>query len=336
MFEQVNYLILLILIPLFIIFFIWRGIARASIMNRIGDKELIQALSAQVSPFRRQFKAILWLFALAMLILALASPTWGIEQEVIRNEGVQIVFAIDISRSMDANDVSPSRLERARFETFEIMTALEGNDIGLVLFAREAFTYMPLTYDLGAAEVFLNGIATNMITPQGTNIPIAIERALGSFETRSPAQKIIVLVTDGESWEGDAILAAQQASEENIIIYTIGYGTEDGSTIPIYNSNGDFVAYQTTSDGSGVLIRSSQNVDLLQRIARETGGFYIPSGADMTPLIEDIQSRESGEIGEQVITRPIERFILFVALAVMALSFEILLPETKGEDDDVA
>lgn len=335
MFEQLIFLYLLILIPLFVIFFIWRGIARASIMNRIGDKELIAALSSQVSPLRRQLKAILWLFTLAMLILALARPTWGVEQEVIRTEGVQIVFAIDISRSMDANDVSPSRLDRARFETFDIMTALEGNDLGLVLFAREAFTYMPLTYDLGAAEVFLNGISTTMVTRQGTNIPEAIERALGSFETRSDSQKIIILITDGESHEGDAVAAAQLAAEENVLIYTIGYGTQDGSNIPIYNVNGDLAGYQTTAD-SGIIITTVQNVDLLQRIASETGGFYIPSGIDMTPLITDIKSRETGEIGEQVISRPIERFIIFVALAVAALSFEMLLPETKREGDDVA
>lgn len=335
MFEQFSFLYLLILIPLFVIFFIWRGIVRASIMNRIGDKELIKALSSQVSPFRRQLKALLWLFALTMLIIALARPTWGIEREVIRTEGVQIVFAIDISRSMDANDVSPSRLDRARFETFDIMTRLAGNDIGIVLFAREAFTYMPLTYDLGAAEVFLNGISTTMVTQQGTNIPDAIERALGSFETRSDSQKIIVLVTDGESHEGDAIAAARLAAEENVIIYTIGYGTETGSNIPIYNVNGDLAGYQTTGN-SGILINTVQNVSLLRDIASETGGFYIPSGIEMTPLVTDIQSRETGEIGEQVISRPIERFIIFVGFAVAALSFEILLPETKRDDDDVA
>src|SRR5690606_2336610 len=175
------------------------------------------------------------------------------------------------------------------------------------------------------------GISTTMVTRQGTNIPDAIERALGSFETRSDSQKIIVLISDGESHEGDAISAARLATEQDVLIYTIGYGTQDGSTIPIYNINGDLAGHQTTGN-SGVLINTVQNMSLLQDIASETGGFYIPSGVDMTPLIEDIKSRETGEIGEQVISRPIERFILFVALAVAALSFEILLLETKRED----
>jgi len=333
MFEQAIFLILLILIPLFAVFFVWRGIARASVMRRIGDKELIAALSSQISPFRRQLKSILWLITLATLILAMARPTWGVEQEIIRTDGVQIVFAIDISRSMDANDVTPTRLTRARLDVVDLMTALDGNDMGIVLFAQESFTYMPLTYDLNAAEVFLEGISTDMVSTQGTNIPAAIERAMGSFETRSQAQKIIVLITDGESFEGDAIEATQIAAEENIIIYTVGYGTESGSSIPFFNNAGDLMGYHTFS---GQIVNTVLNSELLQDIANETGGFYIPGSVDKEPLIVDILNLESGDIGEQVVSRPIERFSVFVAIALAALSFEILLPETRREDDDVA
>lgn len=335
MFEQAIFLYLLILIPIFIVFFIWRGMVRASILGRMGDKELIQELTAQISPFRRQVKALLWLITLSMLILALARPAWGVEQEIIRTEGLQIVFAIDISRSMDANDVSPSRLSRARLDVLDLIDELVGNDIGIVLFAQEAFTYMPLTYDHIAAEIFVEGISTSMVTFQGTNIPAAIERASGSFEIGSQAQKIIILMTDGESHEGDAIASAQLSSEENIIIYTLGYGTETGSSIPLYNDNGDFVGYHTGSDsGSGTIINTTLNIDLLQRVANETGGFYIAGGIALAPLIADIQTLESGEIGEQLISRPIERFSIFVALAVLALSFELLLPETRREDNN--
>ena len=335
MFEQAIFLYLLILIPVFIVFFVWRGMVRASILRRMGDTELIHSLTAQISPFRRQLKALFWLMSLSMLILALARPTWGVEQEIIQTEGLQIVFAMDISRSMDANDVSPSRLSRARLDVLEMTTELDGNDIGIVLFAQEAFSYMPLTYDSKAVEIFIGGISTSMVTFQGTNIPDAIERAMGAFETRSQAQKIIILMTDGESHEGDAILASQLASEEGIRIYTIGYGTETGSSIPLYNDNGDLVGYHTGNEsGSGTIINSVLNVDLLQGVAHETGGFYISGGIDLTPLIADIGTLDSGEIGEQVITRPIERFSIFVALALLALSFEILIPETRRERDN--
>lgn len=335
MFEQVIFLYLLILIPVFTIFYIWRGMVRASILRRMGDKELIQSLTAQISPFRRQVKIILWLISFAMLIFALARPAWGVEQEVIQTEGLQIVFAIDISRSMDANDVSPSRLSRARLDVLDMLNELEGNDIGIVLFAQEAFSYMPLTYDYTAAEIFIEGISTSMVTFQGTNIPVAIERAMGAFETRSQAQKIIILMTDGESHEGDAIISAQLASEESIRIYTIGYGTETGSSIPIYNDTGNLIGYHTGNEsGSGTIVNTVLNVDLLQGVANETGGFYISGGIDLALLIADIQALESGEIGEQFITRPIERFSIFVVLSLLALSFEILLPETRREVDN--
>ncbi|MGB7340482.1 MAG: VWA domain-containing protein [Phototrophicaceae bacterium] len=330
--EQIYLLILIILLPSLIIFLIWRGLARAAIMRRIGDQELVQTLTAHVSPLRRQIKAVLWLGAISTLLLALARPTWGVEQDIIRTEGIQIVFAIDISRSMDATDMSPTRLERAILDVRDMMTAFDGNDISIVLFAREAFTYMPLTYDLIAADVFLDGISTSMVSLQGTNIPAAIERSLGSFEIRSDAQRVIIVMTDGESHEGDAIAAAQIATEEATIIYTIGYGTETGSTIPIYNENGDLVSYQTTSGSDdGVLVNSTLNVDLLERIANEANGIYQVGGTSLDALISDIQQLESGDIGEQVITRPIERFSLFVVITLVLLSLEMILPETKRE-----
>lgn len=329
MFEQSLLLFLLILIPIFLFFFIWRGMVRAAALRRIGDTELVQRLLAQISPFRRRFKSFLWLIALATLILALARPVWGIEEQVIYTEGIQIVIAIDVSRSMDATDISPSRLIRARLDILDLLARLEGNDVGLVIFAQEAYAYMPLTYDINAAEVFLSDLSTDYLTLQGTNIPSAIEIALGSFERRSPAQKVIVLISDGESHEGDAIGAAEIAAEENVIIYTIGYGSPEGSTIPIYGANGELIDYKTYDDGS--LVLSVLDVDLLQRVATTTKGFYISGASDMTPLADDILSLQSGNIGEEIVTRPIERFSIFVAIALLALSLEILLPETRGE-----
>jgi Ca-activated chloride channel homolog len=329
MFEQSLLLFLLILIPIFLFFFIWRSMIRAAALGRIGDAELVQKLLAQVSPFRRQLKSFLWLIMLATLILALARPVWGIEEQIIRTEGIQIIIAMDISRSMDATDISPSRLIRARLDILDLLRMLEGNDVGIVVFAQEAYAYMPLSYDIDAAEVFLNGISTDMLTLQGTNIPSAIEISLGSFERRSPAQKVIVLISDGENHEGDAIDAAQIAAEQNIIIYTIGYGSPEGSTIPIYGANGELIDYKTNADGS--LVLSVLDVDLLQRVAMTTNGFYISGSSDMTPLADDILSLQSDNIGEEIVTRPIERFSIFVAIALLALSLEILLPETRRE-----
>lgn len=331
-FQNPIALWLLVLIPLFLAFFVWRSIVRAAALRRLGDTELVQALLSQISPFRRRMKALLWILALVALILAIAQPTLGTESELIRSEGIQIIIAMDISRSMNATDVSPSRLGRARLDTIDIVRGLEGNDIGIVAFAREAFSYMPLTFDIHAAEVFLGGLETNMLTRQGTNIPAAIQISMGSFEHRSRAQKVIILISDGESFEGEAISAAQIAAQENVIIYTIGYGSPEGSNIPIYDENGTLVDYVTYNDNS--LVNSALNADLLQRIAAETGGFYLQGGSDITPLVDDILSLQEGALRDEIITRPVERFGLFVAIALALLSLEILLPETRREENE--
>jgi Ca-activated chloride channel family protein len=329
-FENIAILWLLLLLPAFLIFFVLRSMARAAAVRRIGDTELVQKLLSQISPFRRRMKAFLWLLALAALILALARPTLGTETEIIRSEGIQIIVAMDISRSMDATDVSPSRVDRAKLDTMDIVRGLEGNDFGLVVFAREAYSYMPLTFDVHAAEVFLAGVNTGMLTRQGTNIPAALEVAMGAFEHRSRAQKVIILISDGESFEGDAILAAQIAAEEGVIIYTIGYGSPEGALIPLRDEAGNLTDYVTLNDGS--LVNSVLNADLLQRVAAETGGFYLQGGSDIQPLLDNILGLEEGELREEIITRPVERFGVFVALALALLSLEMLLPETRREE----
>ena len=325
-FEQDSVLVLLVIVPLFALFFLWRGWKRASVLRKIGDTDLVASLTAQISPFRRQLKHLLWLIGAGALVLALARPAWGIEQEIIRTEGVQIVIAIDISRSMNAEDVSPSRIERARFDAQRVMDALVGNDVGMVVFAREAFAYMPMTYDRSAMTVFLDGISTTMVRRQGTNIPAAIERGMGAFEPRSDAHKVLILMTDGESHEGDAIAAAEQALAQDVRIYTVGYGSQEGANIPIFNPAGDLMGYQTQGDD---IVTTAQNVSLLQQVAEITGGFYIRGGIDLTPLHTDILALEAGDIGEEVITRPIERFQVFVVIALVALSIGMLIPETR-------
>lgn len=329
-FENPLALWLLLLLPILWLFFLWRSAVRAAALRKIGETELVQALLSQISPMRRRLKAFFWLLALAMLILALARPTLGTENELIRSEGIQIIFAVDISRSMDALDISPSRLGRARLDMQEIIRPLEGNDIGIIVFAREAYAYMPLTFDIHAAEVFLEGLASSMLSRQGTNIPAAIEVAMGAFEHRSRAQKVIVLISDGENFEGDALGAVQRAMEENIIVYTIGYGSPQGTNIPLYDETGQVIDYVTYNDNS--IVNSSLNAELLQALAAETGGFYLQGGSDFSPLIADILSLQAGALRDEIITRPVERFGIFVALALAFLSLEMLLPETRREE----
>ncbi|MDQ7026083.1 MAG: VWA domain-containing protein [Anaerolineae bacterium] len=329
MFTYPIVLTLLSLIPLFLIFFIIRGVARAAALQRIGDSELVRSLLSQVSPARRRWKSFLWLCSLAMLILALARPIWGIQSELVRTQGVQVVLALDISRSMNAQDVAPSRMQRMIFDMLDLVNQLEGNDVGIVVFAGDSYVYMPMTYDTGATRVFLSNISSDMTTVQGTNIAAAIESALSMFDSRTSAQPVIVMASDGENHEIDPENIAQVASENNIIIHTIGYGTEEGGLIPIYDQFGNL--YNYASDNNDELITSILNADTLRRISQATGGIYQQAGVTnaVTTLAENIAQLESGELREELVTRPVERFGIFVALAILLLSIEILLPETQ-------
>lgn len=328
-FLHESRLLLLLLIPLMLAFLVWRGMMRRAALERIGDPALIKMLVQQISYERRRWKAALWLLALAALIIAIAQPTWGIEAERAQTQGVQVVIALDVSRSMDAEDMTPNRLQRAKFDIEEIFTALEGNDFALVLFAGDAVNYMPLTYDSHAANVFLEGVSTRAIGNQGTAIARAIDRSLQAFDTRTNAQQIIILMSDGEDHEGDVTRMAQRAADLSITIHAVGYGTRSGSIIPIYDEDGRLMAYHQRGQE---LVETRLQEASLRQVADITGGRYIAAIDDASGLqtiIDDIANAQAGDLGTQIITRPVNRFGVFVLLAILALSLEILLPEAK-------
>lgn len=323
-------LILLAIIPIFLILFVWRGWVRKRQLSKIGDSHLVNQLVAQVSPLRRGIKSLLWLGSLGLIILAIARPTWGEAERVITFEGVQIVFAIDVSRSMDVDDIRPSRLLRARLDLTDMMTTLDGNNMSIVLFAGTAFTYMPMTQDIDAALLFLEDLSTSAITLQGTDFVRAVSRGLTTFNDSTQAQKIMVLVSDGEHHQEalTEVLSAAQAS--GVTIHTIGYGTVDGGRVPVFNVEGNLIEYKTNPDGS--LVNSALEEEILVQIADATGGIYqraTGDSASLSPVVEAIQAAQSGELGEQTITQPAERFGLFAALALLLLSLEIIIPESR-------
>lgn len=328
MFTYPLVLLLLLLIPLFALFFLWRGLVRRAALRQLGEQELVQKLLQQISATRRRLKAFFWLLALAALIVALARPVWGMETQIVRRQGSQVLVALDVSRSMNAQDITPSRLRRARLDSQELFNALRGNDFGLIIFAQSAYTYMPLTYDVRAAEVFLEGVSTDMLTVQGTNIAAAIQTALRAFEQRLDTRKILILMTDGETHEEDPIAVAELAAEQGVTIHTVAYGTEEGAPIPLYDESGNLIDYQT--DSAGRMVQASVNTDILERIARIGGGVFVRGGGDMSALVNAVQQSGSGTTA-QTVTRPIERFGIPVLIALIALSIEMLLPETRSE-----
>lgn len=328
-FTNTTALLLLLLLPLLALFLIARAGARRATLRRLGDAELVQMLLAQVSPARRRWKAILWLLTLAALIVGLARPTWGVETERVETQGVAVIVALDVSRSMDAQDVSPSRLERAKLDIRDLLDALEGNNVGMVLFAGAAYLYLPLTFDMDAALIFLEDVSTNAISQQGTALERAIDRAVAAFDLRTPADRFIVLLSDGEDHEGNVLRAANAAADTGVIIHTAGYGSERGEIIPVYDGDGNLIDYKV--DEAGVLVETRRDDEMLQQIAEATGGVHAASNAEFPAILESINRAQAGTLGNQVLTRPIERFGWFVVLALIALTLEMLLPETRQE-----
>lgn len=320
-------LLLALLIPA-VAFFAWRNRVRLLALRRLGDPALIRALSPMVSTERRLWKSGLWLLCAAALVVALARPVWGVDLEVIETQGVSVMIVLDVSNSMNAQDLVPSRLERARLVIRELFDGLSGNEIGLILFAGTAFVQFPLTTDSVSAQSFLSAVSTDTITLQGTAIEDALRLAMNTFGAQSPAAKVIILMTDGEGTDGDALSAADDAAAAGITIHAVGFGDAQGAPIPILDEQGQISGYK--SDNAGNTVLSKLDEALLQNIVERTGGMYQRAGSgEAAALAQAIEALQTGMFETRTEERGVERFGIFVALALVALSLEMLLPETR-------
>ena len=331
-FAQPNYLLCfmpLILIGLLIAFLTRR---KEAAIAKLGMPDLIARLSATVNYTGRRWKLVLWFVALSLLILTLARPRWGSQVEYVERRGVEIMIALDVSESMLAEDLKPTRLARAKLEISELMDRLEGNALGLVLFSGAAFVQFPLTSDFATARIFLDAAEPGLISRPGTAIAEAIDIAVTGFDEERATQKVIILLTDGESHEGDALAAAEQAAEQGIIIYSLGFGSPDGEPIPDYDLEGNLLDYKRDSSGEVVLSRLDETT--LQEIALMTGGRYyraVPDGREIGFLANAIGDLQTSELESRFETRRVERFQWFLAMAVLALVAIELIPERVSQ-----
>lgn len=305
---------------------------RVRMLARLGDTGQILLLSSRIDQRRRSLKSALWLFAFACLILAAARPAWGVMQGTVEVTGAAVMIVLDVSVSMDAQDVLPSRLERAKLTARELFEEFRGGAVGLVLFAGTGFVQLPLTTDMASAALFLTAASSASITQQGTAIEPALRLALRSFDQRSLARGIIILMTDGENHDGDPLAAAQEAAGRGITIHVLGYGADEGAPIPLRSQDGQITGYK--SDQFGNLVLTRLNEPVLQEIAEITGGIYrraTNSGIELFDLLNVIEQAEGVVLEPRLRVRRVERFSLFVLLAVIALGIEIILPETRSE-----
>lgn len=329
-FGNLSYLLLLWLIPALVFFYMYAFMKRQRALRQFCGPELAGRLLPQLRQGRQKLKAFLVILAVLFLTLALVRPRWGFHWEDIKRRGVDIMVAVDVSKSMLARDIPPSRLERAKRKVEDLVKMLEGDRIGLIAFAGASFVQCPLTLDYGAFSMFLDYLSPDLIPVPGTAIGDAVRKGVESFNRRERTAKALILITDGEDHGSKPLEAAELAKKEGVRIFTIGIGQEDaGAPIPDPDGSGGFV-----KDRQGNMVMSRLDEKTLQKIALETGGSYVRSvtgDMDLEAIYKN-EIRAGMERKELTTTRKKrweERFQWFLAAAVLLLLAEFFIREKK-------
>jgi Ca-activated chloride channel family protein len=284
--DEKKYLYLLFILPLVVLLFLFNLYWKRKKQREFGDLDAIKSLSPERSTFKPTFKLVIILLALAGLILGLVNPKIGTKMETVKREGIDIVFAMDISKSMLAEDVAPSRLEKSKQIVSQIINQLGSDRIGIVAYAGSAFPVLPITTDYSVAKMFLQSMNTEMVSSQGTSLGEAIKLSATYFDDKSKTSKLLILISDGEDHSEGAQAAAEEANRQGMRIITVGLGTEKGGTIPL-KKNGIVQSYQR--DNNDQVVVTKLNRASLEAIAKATKGGYV-NGNNTKEVLEYIKT----------------------------------------------
>jgi len=326
---------LLLLLPLLVLFLRTTGRWRRDALGRFGHIDLLLRLIPNYSPERRRTKLMLVLIALALATLALARPQLGEKRQDVKRSGIDIIVALDTSRSMLAEDIKPSRLFAAKREIRGLIQRLEGDRVGLVGFAGTSVVLCPLTLDYGAAQMFLEEIDTDTVNVPGTNLEDAIRKAQKSFVAGEQKYRVLVLITDGQTTVGDPVAAANDAFEDGIRIFCIGLGQPGGMPIPIRNDDGSLKEYKKDSQGN--LVQAQLDESMLERIVSAADGVYYRATTSLDELdviYDEVRDMEEKELKSQMYVQHIERFQWLLAPALLLLLIELLMPAIRRRERD--
>jgi len=329
-FAAPQYLILLGLIVLLGIFYIWSISRKKKILERFGDLFLLLKTSPQISFARQGGKAAVLLAGILFVVFTLSQLQCGTHMEMMKREGIDIVIAIDVSNSMLAEDMKPNRIGKARQEVRGIIDRLEGDRIGLIAFAGEAFIQCPLTLDYSAAEIFLDVIDVGLIPQQGTAIGDAISKAGEAFETQERKHKVLILLTDGEDHKQNAETAAEEARKQGIKVYPIGIGSPVGEPIPVTDRQGNRVGYKKDRDGEVIVTRLDELT--LQKVALATGGKYYHATAgemELDKVYDEISKMEKKELEGKLMMQYEDRFQYPLFFAIILIIMEFFISEKR-------
>lgn len=321
------YLCLIPILLLFIFYMVWRRKA----IQRLSVFENIDQLMPERAKFRHYFKFILIFLAFSALVMAWANPQIGSKQEKVKRKGVDVMIALDVSKSMLAEDIRPNRIDQAKQFISKLINELKTDRIGLIIFAGNAYLQMPITSDHAAAKLFLKSVSTELVPTQGTAIGDAIRLGMESFEGDEQKFKTMIIISDGENHEGEAIEAVEEASKEGVVVHTVGVGSDKGGPIPIYRNG---VQTDYLRDKSGNIVLSKLDENMLKQIAVKGDGEYlnIRGGNEaVSTLKEAIVSMEQREFEESVFTDYEDQFQYFLGFAIILLIIEILIAEKKSK-----
>jgi len=326
-FADPNFLYLLILLPFLVALYLYSNYHRRQNIRKYGDPALLKGLMPTISKYRPDIKFWLTFAALTLVILMLARPQFGSKMETVKRSGVEAVIALDISNSMLAQDVTPSRLEKSKKLISRLVETFNNDKVAMIVFAGEAFTQLPITSDYVSAKMFLETISPSLITTQGTDIRGAIDLAMKSFTPNEGVGRAIVLITDGENHEGGAIEAAQEAAKKGMRVFVLGVGSPDGSPIPVEGTN----EFRRDKDGNVVVTRL--NEQMCQEIAKAGNGIYVrvdnTNNAERA-LNAEINKLAKADVETQVFTEFDEQFQVLAWLAILLLAADLMILNRKN------
>jgi Ca-activated chloride channel family protein len=328
-FAHPEYFYIFLVLPALVFLFLFNRIVRTRNLKSFGDHELLEQLMPSISTGRPIIKFGLWLLAIACLITALAQPQFGSKLTLTKRKGVELIIALDVSNSMKAQDIKPNRLERAKRAIAKLTERLKNDKIGLVVFAGQAYVQLPITSDYSSAKLFLESITTDVVPVQGTAIGAAIEMATKSFSPSFQGSKAIIVITDGENHEDDAVGAAKKAQEKGITVHTIGMGLPQGAPIPLTEGSSDFL-----KDKSGSIVVTKLDEPMLTQIAQAGGGSYIRANnaeVGLNNLFNEIEKMQKTEMESREYSEYNDQFPLFLTLAFILILLDFLILDRKNK-----
>ncbi|MEE0973860.1 MAG: VWA domain-containing protein [Paludibacteraceae bacterium] len=326
-FAHPEYLYILLIVPVLIGMFYYSVYKRSQRLKKIGDKQLLSQLMPEASHLRPRVKFYLLLSAIILSIFAIAGPQFGTKLQKVKRSGVELMVAVDVSNSMLAQDLTPNRMGRAKQVLSRLIDQLQNDKVGLLVFAGDSYVQMPMTADASSAKMFLQSINPGMVPLQGTAIGSAIRMSMGLFTPDTQAGKSIIIITDGENHEDDAVQMAKTAFENGVTVHVLGVGTPQGSPIPV-EGTGNF-----RRDKDGNIVVTKLNETMCQEIAQAGGGMYVRAdnaASAVRSLSSELNKMNKTDIEEMIYSEYNEQYAVIGWIVFVLLLLEVILSERKN------